>query len=42
MLMILPAGHQGFVTNDEVFMDLCYAVNWIVSVAYSVYEDDLN
>jgi hypothetical protein len=37
---MLPAGHQGFVTDDEVFNDLCYTVDWITSVAYSVNEDD--
>jgi hypothetical protein len=34
MFMMLPAGHQGFVTNDELFIDLSYAVDWIISVAY--------
>lgn len=42
MFMILPVWHQGFVTNDEVFIDLCYGVDWITSVAYSVRDDDLN
>jgi len=42
MFMTLPAGHQGFVNNDEVFIDLCYAVDWIISFAYSVHEDNLN
>jgi hypothetical protein len=42
MFMKLPAGHQGFVINDEVFIYLCYAFDLIISVAYSMHEDDLN